>query len=97
VNEFLTVFGAVMPVFGLMGIGVLLRGRGWLAPAAEPSLLRLCINLLLPAGEFWFCRVFNKALPYITDLVLLEDVKGFVRQEAIHALLASLVRRRLTV
>ncbi len=43
------------------------------------------INLLLPAGEFWFCRVFNKALPLITDPVLREDVKGFIRQEAIHA------------
>ena len=43
------------------------------------------INLLLPAGEFWFCRVFNKALPYVTDPVLHADVKGFIRQEAIHA------------
>ena len=31
------------------------------------------INLLLPAGEFWFCRVFNKALPSITDKTLEED------------------------
>lgn len=43
------------------------------------------VNLLLPAGEFWFCRVFNKALPYITDPILKEDVVGFIRQEAIHA------------
>ncbi len=43
------------------------------------------INLILPAGEFWFCRVFNKALPYVTDPILREDVKGFIRQEAIHA------------
>jgi len=43
------------------------------------------VNLLLPAGEFWFCRVFNKALPHITDPVLKEDVIGFIRQEAIHA------------
>lgn len=25
------------------------------------------INMLLPAGEFWFCRVFNKTIPLITD------------------------------
>lgn len=43
------------------------------------------INLILPAGEFWFCRVFNKALPYVTDEVLRAEVKGFIRQEAIHA------------
>ncbi|WP_410210924.1 metal-dependent hydrolase [Aquirhabdus sp.] len=43
------------------------------------------INLLLPAGEFWFCRVFNKALPYVTDPILRSDVQGFIRQEAIHA------------
>lgn len=43
------------------------------------------INLLLPAGEFWFCRVFNKALPSVTDPKLEEDVRAFIRQEAIHA------------
>ncbi|TXH06324.1 MAG: metal-dependent hydrolase [Nevskiaceae bacterium] len=43
------------------------------------------INLLLPAGEFWFCRLYNKALPYVTDAKLREDVQMFVRQEAMHA------------
>lgn len=43
------------------------------------------INLLLPAGEFWFCRLFNKALPYVTDEKLRQDIKDFVRQEAMHA------------
>ena len=43
------------------------------------------INLLLPAGEFWFCRVFNKALPLITDEHLKEDVRAFIKQEAMHA------------
>lgn len=43
------------------------------------------IHMLLPAGELWFCRVYNKALPLITDARLREDVQGFVRQEAIHA------------
>src|SRR5579885_3249856 len=35
------------------------------------------INLLLPAGE--------KALPYVTDPKLREDVQMFIRQEAMHA------------
>lgn len=43
------------------------------------------IHMLLPAGEFWFCRVYNKALPLITDPALRADVEGFIRQEAIHA------------
>lgn len=43
------------------------------------------INLLLPAGEFWFCRLYNQALPYITDDKLRDDVQMFIRQEAMHA------------
>lgn len=42
------------------------------------------INLFLPAGEFWFCRVYNKVLPYVTDAKLKADVQGFIRQEAVH-------------
>lgn len=43
------------------------------------------INLLLPAGEFWFCRVYNQALPLVTDPKLREDVRAFMRQESMHA------------
>lgn len=43
------------------------------------------INMILPAGEFWFCRLYNKVLPKITDEKLKEDVKAFIRQEAMHA------------
>lgn len=43
------------------------------------------LNLILPAGEFWFCRLYNQALPLITDDKLREDVQAFVRQEAMHA------------
>ncbi len=43
------------------------------------------INLILPAGEFWFCRLYNKALPHITDDKLRQDVKDFMRQESMHA------------
>ena len=43
------------------------------------------INLLLPAGEFWFCKLYNKALPHITDPKLRDDVQMFIRQEAMHA------------
>jgi predicted metal-dependent hydrolase len=43
------------------------------------------LHLLFPAGEMWFCRVYNKALPLVTDPQVHADAKGFMRQEAIHA------------
>lgn len=43
------------------------------------------INMILPAGEFWFCKLYNKALPLVTDAKLREDVQLFIRQEAMHA------------
>lgn len=43
------------------------------------------IHMILPAGELWFCRIYNKALPMVTDEHLRADVQGFIRQEAIHA------------
>ncbi|MCU4579770.1 metal-dependent hydrolase [Acinetobacter gyllenbergii] len=43
------------------------------------------INNILPAGEFWFCRLYNKVLPKITDEKLKQDVQAFIRQEAMHA------------
>ena len=51
-NEFLTVLTAVLPVFGVMGIGLWLRRRGWLTADADASLMRVTINLLLPALIF---------------------------------------------
>lgn len=43
------------------------------------------IHMLLPEGELWFCRVYNQALPLITDEQLRADVEGFIRQEAVHS------------
>lgn len=57
----------------------------WIPHDPEASYITNSIHLLLPAGEFWFCRVYNKALPQVTDAQLRADVQGFVRQEAIHA------------
>jgi len=57
----------------------------WLRDDPFGSHLINGIHMLLPAGEFWFCRVYNKALPLITDPQLRADVQGFIRQEAIHA------------
>lgn len=57
----------------------------WLPDDVFSSHLINGIHLLLPAGELWFCRVYNKALPHITDPLLREQVIGFIRQEGIHA------------
>ncbi|WP_043605877.1 MULTISPECIES: metal-dependent hydrolase [Protofrankia] len=43
------------------------------------------LHLLLPEGERWFVRVFQRALPMITDGRVREDVLGFIGQEALHA------------
>ena len=43
------------------------------------------LHLLLPEGERWFCRVYRQAEPLITDARLRDDVRGFVKQEAMHA------------
>ncbi|PKM21738.1 MAG: metal-dependent hydrolase [Gammaproteobacteria bacterium HGW-Gammaproteobacteria-14] len=57
----------------------------WLPGDVFSSHLINGIHLLLPAGELWFCRVYNKALPFVTDPLLREEVQGFIRQEGVHA------------
>jgi predicted metal-dependent hydrolase len=57
----------------------------WVPNEPEASHIMNSLHLILPAGEFWFCRVYNKALALVTDPQLREDVQGFVKQEAQHA------------
>ncbi|MEI2727460.1 MAG: hypothetical protein V9H26_29390 [Verrucomicrobiota bacterium] len=40
-NEFLTVLGAVLPVFGVAGVGLVIRKLNWLTEEADKSLLRV--------------------------------------------------------
>jgi predicted permease len=74
-SEFQTVLGAVLPVFGIVGVGLLIRKLNWLTAEADASLLRVNINLLLP------CLIFdatlgNPALAQWRNL-LLGPVVGF--------------------
>ncbi len=74
-NESLTVLGAVLPVFGIIGIGLVIRKLNWLTEEADQSLLRVNINLLFP------CLVLdstlgNPALSGLSNLVL-APVVGF--------------------
>lgn len=75
-NEFTTVFGAVLPVLGLMVVGFLLRRLCWLTAEADQSLLRICVNVLLPAlifenvlGNAALRRPENLFLPPIVGVV----------------------------
>jgi predicted metal-dependent hydrolase len=43
------------------------------------------LHLLLPAGERWFVRVFQDALPHLSDEGLRQAVRGFMGQEATHS------------
>lgn len=35
--------------------------------------------------NLWFCRVYNRTMPFITDSKLRADANGFMRQEALHS------------
>lgn len=74
-NEFLTVLTAVLPVFGIMAIGLWLRRRGWLSSAADQSLMRLTINLLLPS--LIFGSVLGNAALRRPENLLLPPMVGF--------------------
>ncbi len=43
------------------------------------------LSYFLIAVEFAMCRVCSQALPFITDEKLAQDVRGFIKQEALHA------------
>ncbi len=57
----------------------------WLKDDPFSSYFVIGFHIMLPPGERFFCRLFVQALPLITDEALREDVKGFIRQEAIHS------------
>lgn len=57
----------------------------WIPSDPFTSQFLSVIHTILPAGEFFFCRLYNKAKHDITDEKLLDDVNGFIRQEATHA------------
>jgi len=51
-----TILNAVVPVFGVMGLGVFIRKLNWLSEEADKSLMRVCVNVLLP------CLILDKSL-----------------------------------
>lgn len=57
----------------------------WVPNDATSSHIMNAMSLLFPAGELWFCRVYNRAMPFITDPKLRADADGFLRQEVLHS------------
>ena len=51
-NELANVLSAVLPVLAIAVAGVAMRKFNWLSEAADHSLLRVTINLLVPAFIF---------------------------------------------
>jgi predicted metal-dependent hydrolase len=43
------------------------------------------LNVVLPAAERWFVDTFNEALPLVRDPQLVDEMRGFIGQEATHA------------
>jgi predicted permease len=66
---------AVLPVFAIMTVGLWVRRRGWLSAEADQSLMRLCINLLIPA--LIFGSVFGNAALRRPENLLVPPLVGF--------------------
>lgn len=76
-DVYTNLFSAILPVFGLMGLGFLLRRWQWLTEEADQSLLRLCVKVLLPAlifesvlGNDALRRPENLLLPPLVAVVM---------------------------
>ncbi len=73
--SYLGLLSLTLPVFALIGVGVIVRRVGWVEEGAEASLIRLVVNLLMP------CLIFesivgNGALRS-AGTVLLPPLLGF--------------------
>jgi len=75
VNSLLTVLTAVLPVFGIMGVGLWLRRRDWLSASADESLMRVTVNLLLPS--LIFDSVLGNAALRRPENLILPPLLGF--------------------
>lgn len=51
-TSYLQLLLLILPVFGVMGIGVVMRRNNWLTPEADVSLLRFLVNVFYPCIIF---------------------------------------------
>jgi len=103
-SEFQTVLGALLPLSGLVVVGLGIRKLNWLTEEADQSLLRVNINLLMP------CLILDKAIgnPALSEMrnLLLAPVLGFVTlglgfllafaARALHGIVEAPARRTFT-
>ncbi len=73
--EFLKVLGAVLPVFLFALLGFQLRRMDWLTKAADDSLLKVSVNVLLPCLAF--SNISNNPELLKPENILLPPVVGF--------------------
>jgi hypothetical protein len=89
-QESFTVLSAVIPVLGIIVIGLIMRKLDWLSEEADHSLLRVNINLLFP------CLIVDKALGNaalsIMGNLLLAPAVGFITVTAGFAIAWSCAR-----
>lgn len=57
----------------------------WIPDHPVTSHMVSLLNVILPAAERWFVATYNEALPLVKDQRLVEDMRGFIGQEATHA------------
>jgi len=74
VNEFAVVVAAFVPVLLISIAGVAMRKFNWLSEEADQSLLRVTINLLVPA--FIFDKVLNNPALHRTENLFLPPLVG---------------------
>ena len=74
-NELPVVLSAVLPVLLIAVAGVAMRKFEWLTTEADHSLLRVTINLLVPA--FIFDKVLNNPALHRTENLFLPPLVGF--------------------
>lgn len=68
-EETRAILNAVIPVIGVMGLGVFIRKLNWLTEEADRSLMRVCVNVLLPS-LFLDKSLGNPALAQPSNLLL---------------------------
>lgn len=56
----------------------------WIPDDAHTTKVIDVLHLLLPAGERWMVRVMKKAMPYVANDHLRDEMDGFLRQEGWH-------------
>ncbi|MCO5053045.1 MAG: AEC family transporter [Verrucomicrobiae bacterium] len=71
-----TILNAIIPVFGVMALGMVIRRRNWLTEAADRSLMQICVNVLLP------CLILDKSFgnPALSEAsnLLLAPLLGYL-------------------